>query len=244
MTDSSFIAYFDESGDHGMDKIDAGFPAFVLCGWVFKKEDYLQKELPAVTRMKFSHFGHDAVVFHSRDIRKRLGPFQVLTKDENRKKFMSDISKYFTESTGTLIAAGIHKINHKKQYRYPADPYSISLLFCLERAYAFLRDQGEGSKTLFCVFEERGKNEDNELAGHFNRICAGDNQWGELPFRMVFANKQTNMPGLQVADLAAYPIAKHVIDPKAANPAYDVLVPRFRKSPKGEILGWGLKLFP
>ena len=68
--------------------------------------------------------------------------------------------------------------------------------------------------------------------------------WGQLPFRMVFANKQTNMPGLQAADLAAYPIARHVINPNAANPAYDVLVPKFRKSATGVILGWGLKIFP
>src|SRR5690349_13368865 len=102
MTDSSYIAYFDESGDHGMEKIDPDFPAFVLCGWIFKKEDYLQKELPAITRIKFTHFGHDAVVFHSRDIRKRLGPFQVLANKENRERFMADITKSFAEISGTL----------------------------------------------------------------------------------------------------------------------------------------------
>lgn len=65
-----------------------------------------------------------------------------------------------------------------------------------------------------------------------------------FPFEMVFASKRQNMPGLQIADLAAYPIARHVIDPGAANPAYDFVARRFRRSPKGEADGWGLKIFP
>ena len=244
MTDSSYIVYFDESGDHGMDTIDPDSPAFVLCGWIFNKEDYIEKELAAVSKIKFDYFGHDAIVLHSRDIRKRLGPFQILANVATRKRFMSDIANYFALTSGTLIAAGIHKQRHRYRYKQPNDPYSISLLFCLERIYAFIRDHGEAERTLYCIFEQRGKAEDDELAGHFNRICAGDNMWGALPFRMVFANKQTNMPGLQAADLAAYPIARHVIDAAAPNPAYDVLAPKFRKSPKGQMLGWGLKVFP
>jgi hypothetical protein len=43
MIQSEYIAYFDESGDHGMEKIDAEFPVFVLCGCVFKISDYLTR---------------------------------------------------------------------------------------------------------------------------------------------------------------------------------------------------------
>jgi hypothetical protein len=107
-----------------------------------------------------------------------------------------------------------------------------------------LKERGETGKTMFCVFEERGENEDQELAFHFERICAGENQWGKLPFRMVFASKKTNMPGLQFADLAAYPIARHIIDPKQPNRAYEILRKKFRCSPAGKVQGWGLKIFP
>lgn len=192
MTESAYIAYFDESGDHGMDKIDADFPAFVLCGCLFKRADYLKSELSAFSKIKFDHFGHDAVVFHSRDIRKRLGPFQILMNTGKREKFIADMSAYFSQTTATLIAAGIHKTNHKRQYVDPVDPYSLSLLFCLERLYACLRDRNETGKTMFCVFEERGPNEDQALALRFEKICSGDNMWGKLPFRMIYANKQTN----------------------------------------------------
>jgi hypothetical protein len=244
MNESSYIAYFDESGDHGMDKIDKEFPVFVLCGWLFRIEDYLKCELESFSRIKFKHFGHDAVIFHSRDIRKQLGYFQILTDKSKRDAMMKDIADYFEKTSGTLIAAGIDKNAHKKQYKEPISPYSMSLLFCLERLYACLKDKGETGKAMYCVFEERGAKEDQELALIFEKICGGQNNWGKLPFQLIFASKRTNMPGLQGADLAAYPIARYIIDPKSKNPAYGVLEKKFRRSPGGKIEGWGLKIFP
>lgn len=245
MSDSDYVAYFDESGDHGMDNIDAGFPVFVLCACLFKREEYLTRELAEFSRLKFKNFGHDAIVLHSRDIRKRIGPFQILTNDARRESFMADINAYFEGTTGTLIAAGVDKIKHKAQYFDPWNPYALSLLFCLERLYACLKERGETGKTMFCVFEERGQNEDRALALQFEQICSGQNSWGELPFRMVFASKKTNMPGLQFADLAAYPIARHIMDSNKTNKPFDILKKKFRcRRSDGRIQGWGLKIFP
>lgn len=242
---SRYIAYFDESGDHGLRRIDPTFPVFVLCGTVFRISDYTRQDKGAFARIKFKHFGHDAVVFHSRTIRKRLGPFQILGNTAVRRTFMGDIGTFFANSNCTLIAAGIDKIRHVNQYAHPMDPYDISLLFCLERLYGFLVDHGEQQGgTLTCVFEKRGNAEDNHLANVFLRICAGANRWGQLPFHAVFADKLTNMAGLQIADLAAYPIARKIINPSAANPAYNAIRQRFRRSPGGRIIGYGLKVFP
>jgi hypothetical protein len=241
---SDYIAYFDESGDHGLQTIDAGFPVFVLCGCLFKIEHYLKRELSAFSAIKFAHFGHDAVVFHSRDIRKRIGPFQILANPAKRQEFMDHIALFFKNCSGVIVAAGIDKNRHVLQYKYPMNPYSVALLFCLERIYGYLHDGGVTGGSMTCVFEQRGKIEDDELAGQFTRICAGQNYWGELPFKMAFANKLANMPGLQIADLAAYPIARHIIAPDATNLAYDAIMPRIRKSPSGKMLGWGLKVFP
>jgi hypothetical protein len=79
------------------------------------------------------------------------------------------------------------------------------------------------------VFEKRGEVEDKQLSSHFLRICAGENRWGKLPFNAVFADKKTNMAGLQIADLAAYPIAQHIMNPTAQNQTYDAVEPRFRR---------------
>lgn len=239
-----YIAYFDESGDHGLLTIDPTFPIFVLCCSVFKIEDFVQQDQPALSRIKFSYFGHDAVILHSREIRKRVGAFQILTDPAVKTRFVDDISNFFRNSTCTLIAAAINKDRHLKKYRFPDDPYEISLLFCLERLYAFLADRGKQKDDLTCVFERRGRAEDATLASQFTRICAGENRWGRLPFRAVFADKQTNMIGLQIADLAAYPIARHCMNPTGPNPAYDAIEPRLRRSTGGKVDGYGLKSFP
>lgn len=165
---SNYVAYFDESGDHGLANIDPTFPVFVLCGIVFETSDYLNHDKAAFGRIKFKYFGHDAHVFHSHAIRKRLGPFQILSNAAVRGSFMADVANFFTISKGTIIAAGIDKNRHVQQYKHPVDPYEISLLFCLERLYGFLMDRGEERNgILTCVFEKRGTAEDRQLSAEF-----------------------------------------------------------------------------
>ena len=69
---SDYIVFADESGDHGLDKIDAGYPVFVLAFCIFRKQHYIDEVVPALQRLKVRHFGHDQVVLHERDIRKDL----------------------------------------------------------------------------------------------------------------------------------------------------------------------------
>jgi hypothetical protein len=52
------------------------------------------------------------------------------------------------------------------------------------------------------------------------------------------------MAGLQIADLIASPIGKQVLKPEQQNRAYEIIEKKFRRSSKGSLNGWGLKLFP
>jgi hypothetical protein len=56
--------------------------------------------------------------------------------------------------------------------------------------------------------------------------------------------KKCNAAGLQLADLVARPIGRKILDPAQANRAFDILAPKLRRSPAGEVRGWGLKVFP
>lgn len=85
---SDYIVFVDESGDHGMDSIDDGYPLFVLSCCLISKRDYMSTVVPAMQQLKFSMFGHDAVILHEREIRKDLGPFSVL-RDRVRKQAVS-----------------------------------------------------------------------------------------------------------------------------------------------------------
>jgi len=89
------------------------------------------------------------------------------------------------------------------------------------------------------------KDEDAKLELEFRRICDGKNAVGKMPnLDIRFMDKKHNSTGLQLADLVAHPIGKHVINQAQANRAYDVLESKFRRDAEGNILGYGLKIFP
>ena len=63
----------------------------------------------------------------------------------------------------------------------------------------------------------------------------------EVGIKITFRDKKENINGLQLADLIAYPIARYVIEPKRANPAFEVLEKKiYTKNGKR----YGLKIFP
>lgn len=109
----------------------------------------------------------------------------------------------------------------------------------MERLEHFFIVEGESERKVHIVLEKRGKKEDNELELVFRRYCDTNN----FPFEPVFAHKQNNSVGLQLADLVARPIGRHVINPKQDNRAYDILKKKFYRGPNG-MNGWGLKIFP
>lgn len=93
--------------------------------------------------------------------------------------------------------------------------------------------------------ECRGRAEDAKLELEFRRICDGNNAVGKMPnLDIRFMDKKHNSTGLQLADLVAHPIGRHVINYTQHNRAYDVVEPKFRKGPGGKIEGFGLKVFP
>lgn len=240
-----YIVFVDESGDHGMESIDANYPVFVLVFCVYAKETYADRVAPSVLRFKFKHFGHDQVILHENEIRKTKGPFTFLFDATRREPFYRDLNSLVEEAPFTLVASVIRKERHRARYREPMNPYEIATGFGLERVYKHLASLGcEGGTTRF-LFEKRGPPEDAAVELAFRRVCGGDNlAGGHLPFDIVMADKKCNSAGLQIADLVARPIGRRILDPKQPNRAYEILEKKFRRSPRGKIDGWGLKVFP
>lgn len=242
---SNYVIYVDESGDHSLEVIDQYFPVFVLDFCIFQKEYYYSSIVPKVQAFKFQHFGHDLVVLHEHDIRKQKPPFVFLKTQAKRIAFMEGLNEIIEGADFTIVAAVIDKHRLTHQYAYPENPYDIALCFCMERAYAFLRDQGEHTRQTHIVVEKRGKREDDALEFSFRSIRDGANHWGPMHgFEIVFADKRINSTGLQFADLTARPIARNTLDPAQPNRAYEIINTKFRQSPAGVVKGWGLKIFP
>lgn len=244
MAFSNYIIYVDESGDHGLARIDPQYPVFVLSFCIFRKAD-MGGVSARIQALKYRFFGHDTVILHSHEIRKAKGPFQFLTNAAVRDDFNQQLASIVAEAPFTIIAAVIDKKRLCAQYKYPENPYELALRFCMERAQRCLNDRGEIGLETHLVVEARGKKEDSELELEFRRICDGGNYQGrKLPFDIKFASKACVNAGLELADLVGHPIGTKYINGAQPNRAYEIIEPKLRRSPAGKVDGYGRKVFP
>lgn len=241
---SDFIIYVDESGDHSLESIDPQYPIFVLSFCIFRKSEYAQQVTPAIRKLKFATFGHDMVVLHEIEIRRKKGAFSCLSK-EPREAFLERLTDIIEDADFQLVAVVIDKRKLKDRYKQPAHPYHLALEFGLERIYRLLQGQGQAEALTYVVCEARGAKEDAELELEFRRIRDGANFFHrQLPFDLIVADKKTNSEGLQLADLTARPIGLTVLRPEQRNRAATVLERKYYRDKLGNKLGFGLKVFP
>jgi hypothetical protein len=240
---SDYIVFVDETGDHGMTSINRDFPLFGLAFCVFAKTDYIEQLTPALRRLKFATFGHDMVVLHEHDIRKKENAFALISR-EPRERFFADLNRIIEAACFTLVAVVVDKRSLQPQVS-SANPYHLALLFGLERVAQFLVERAQGERLTHVVVEARGKREDTELELEFRRICEGANELAHpLPFRLIMADKRANSEGLQLADMVARPVALSILRPGQPNRAMDILRAKLWRDASGKVEERGLKLFP
>lgn len=239
--------FLDESGDHNLKVVDPNHPVFALVGCIFENNYYESTIIKKVNELKIKYFNSSEIILHSRDIRKQESkPFLVLRKKEIREKFYQDLDKLFGELYLTILASVIDKYKLKEQYGDHSDnPYYLSLGFIMERYAIFLREKGE---TELMIIESRDKVDDELLYIAYSKTMlqgTGFMRSDEFQKRikdLMFIPKKENEVGTQLADLAAYPIATHIL-PNRDKRAFEVLKTKIRAK-KGEIMGYGLKIFP
>ncbi len=243
-----YYLFLDESGDPSLKSINHDFPIFALLGVLISKKDY--EFLNSVfDRIKLKYFGSENVILHSRDIRKCEGLFSRLFDLNTKKHFYYDLDKAMKETNYKIIASAIKKEEHLDLFgKLADDPYEIGLTFLLERA-AFELDEVNGMAAV--IIESRGDKEDNNLAAKYNELTTrGSRQVSAEQFVLRFGTsvdfrkKEENDNGLQMADLCAYPTARHVLHPNQPQPAFDIIFEKFRKSNHGQAEGYGIQIFP
>lgn len=229
-----------------MELIDRGFPVFGVVMVICDSQIYINEIVPQIYKLKFDFFGHEGTILHSRDIRRAQGEFGFLTDPGMRPPFYERINAIMSDNEYQLIAAFVRKQRHKDRYGdWAAHPYDLALTFALERLLPLLEAAEQQSVKI--IAESRGKNEDSDLHYSFLKVLnegtgyVRPNRFGKIHFDLQFRPKKSNLAGHQLADLAAYPIARHVIDVSKENPAFDIVRRKFYKG-LGNV--YGLKIFP
>lgn len=244
------ILFLDESGDHSLTKIDDQFPAFCLAGCIFDENEYQQNSKAKIDAFKIRYFNNTEIILHSREIRKCEPPFNILLNSATKGNFYTDLNNLMGALSYTVLASAILKKKLKEQYIDPANPYMLSLQFIMERFLYYLEENNDVG---YVSVESRDPKSNTDLLNTFTNIVNNGSgsdahtisakRFQEKVQKMIFVTKQQNENGHQIADMAAYPIAKHALDSKRANPAFEIIRPKFRKR-NGKILGYGLKIFP
>jgi hypothetical protein len=127
---SDHLVFVDESGDHGLTAINRDFPLFTLAFCVFSKVAYAEQMTPVLRRLKLAAFGHDMVVLHEHDIRKKEGAFARMSR-EPREAFLDALTRIIAEAAFALVAVVIDKRTNSEGLQLAdmvARPVALSVL--------------------------------------------------------------------------------------------------------------------
>jgi hypothetical protein len=182
------------------------------------------------------------IVLHEREILRQTGPFAMLVSAERRVAFFSDLNTLMTTLPVTLIATAIDK---RRIPATTAHVYHLAMEQGLTRVSRFLREHQQAEKLTHLIVESRGQREDRILEQEFRRMTdASVGVVSPVPLAIMTCPKLAHSTGLQVADLVARPIGRHLLNTDQPNRAYEIVHAKLWRSPRGVIQDWGLTVLP
>jgi|DewCreStandDraft_2_1066082.scaffolds.fasta_scaffold00843_20 hypothetical protein len=256
--------YVDESGDHTFRPAAASYldkRYLCLFGCAFDLEYYEKEFRPAFELLKSKHFGSDAddpVILHREDMKARRGPFAILRDSSKAEEFNRDLLSLVGRAKFRAFAVVVDK--HSTQTKHygplPYHPYHVALLVLMERYCGWLNFKGwEGD----ILAESRGGREDLQLKSAYRTVHSSGTRFRQPGFfQKVLTSKEIkikpktqNIPGLQLADLFAYPAKRRLLFDYGVGLALsgftrtmaDVLESKYNKQVyTGKVCGYG-KIF-
>lgn len=217
-------------------------------------------ELEGLKQTFFSSHPDEPIIFHRREMSRRLHPFSSLREPEVETAFNEYWLSCLNRWDYKVITVTIDKyelLNRYKVWRY--HPYHYCLHVLLERYVMYLESlhsQGD------VMAEARGRNEDKKLKDSFSRIHdQGTSYISMQRFKNSLTSKEIklkekpfNIAGLQIADSLAHPAFRHHLEvqqgqsQKGEFTAQIVDILRrnkfIREASSGKIEGWGMKWLP
>lgn len=262
--ETDYYAFFDENGNNNMndffDKKKEKDIYFSLNCVLIKREN-LQQIRDAIMELKNKYWQNGyyiyttkngskekkRVCFHSREIRKQTGPFSKNTIDiEN---FNKDLSMFINNQNYTILHCCINKEKLFIKHGYDSkDPYELAIIFIFERLVSKILKPQE---SIECIFESRGKKEDEFLHSHITKIIklgtyfVSKNEFKKIKGiwfnkKRTYDNQKTYF-GLELADLVSYPIYNYCKGNKTGKD-FEIVKNKIYNYPSHK--GRGLKQFP
>ena len=243
-----YYLYIDECGDQNLESFSPTFPIFTLCG-ILVAEDKIERLNQQVKELKRAFWGDKMIILHSRDIRRCQKGFEILFDLNVKQRFYEAINNVLKQNdVYIIVSCSILKEPYIRQFGKLNDVYGQSLSFVLERSIFCIDDINPKEDCfIHAIVEKRGKKEDKALKNYYEQLLERGTYWvhaSRMQDRMEsleFRWKSEDVIGLQIADLVAYPLTRHVLNPEEVNYAYDIIKQNSYKR-DGKLLG--LKIFP
>jgi hypothetical protein len=222
---SRYRLYVDESGDHTFNRAaDDNHRYLALLGIWFDVEHPYRSFAQALANLKADIFGWHPddlpICLHRKDIVERRKVFGRLREPDLNQRFETGLLKVIGEAEFRMTCVVIDKASHHtKSYRELFHPYHYCLAALLERYAGWLRlHNAEGD----VMAESRGTSEDKELLEAFEAtLQTGTRFHDPEQFRSVLTSKKIKLkkkehavPGLELADLLAYPFRREMVAEK------------------------------
>lgn len=252
--DVDYVLAIDENGISNLkgiiDATEDSLQWFTITGVLFNRNSFSQLR-DDVTKLKCKYwknglFKNKRIVFHSRDIRKKVGPFNPKLIQYN--SFRDDLKNLIKKSDYTIFSSSIDKFAHIRQYVSPFPVYDLCLEFILERFSYVLNDQ---NKTGVIVMEARGPNEDKKLLFRSIKLLKDGNKYHDPKdfqrIQGIYFNpkrtkgKKLSFPQLEIADLISYYIYNSIKLGEKTKEFIDIEKSLYNYP---NYIGFGLKVFP
>lgn len=263
-SDMDYVMFVDENGNSDIKDIlksiskgstvDENNKYFTVTGVIFTRSQYgVARQRINDLKNKYWKNGcyqykdtYRKVCFHSRDIRRKEGAFDINTIDYN--SFIIDISKLMNDLDYKIISVTVDKENYLlKHYQY--NVYNTAMCFLLQRFIYAMKNNGKG----IVMLEARGKDEDYILLNEMKHIIFDTGirrvSSQELINRIlgIYFNPKWNQKydntfsGLEIADLSSYPIHKYIRN-GTKDKAFLTIENKIDKYP--DYNNKGIKIFP
>ena len=250
--------FLDECGGHATNRVDTKFPVFCLCGLVVDADKYRKQLAPRWSGFKAKYLGSIDQRIHEPSFRgKRLKYWLNSYGGHDPADFIKTLDSILREADYRVITTVIKKEEYRQflsesptQVFLPTSQYHIALDFILERFVHYLHYEAEDAEGLV-IAERIGPKETSQLMHEYNRLKIEGTQYispswfrYQLAENVMFGDKEDFIPGLEITDVIARPIAEKVLAPSADPTRWNPIREKFYDGGQDRPESYGLKAFP
>ena len=241
-----YLMYIDESGNKNPNDSEIWY---VLAGVIISEIHWkvVNEEVDNFKRALFPSANIDKLELHMHHILQKRGLFSKLN-DERVKEILTQLYQLIHNLPVTIIAVAINKRELVMNYQY-RDPLTDAWTFLTERFHNFLDKSCDENGVIdygLLMIDQQTQSNDKDIRQLLRSLQSHGT--GFQPIDNVIEDPISGSSqlknALQLADAVAYCVLEYVKKDAEFISYLNIIEDVFDKGPDGQILKYGLKIFP